>query len=328
MLAEEKDVSEGTPEPIWLPEDLPPDHRSGFVAVVGEPNVGKSTLMNYYLGQKVAIVSPRPQTTRQQLLGILTRPDAQVILVDTPGIHQPQTKLGQFMVETARRAILDADVVLWIVDLTGRPSSMENDIAGWLAAAPRVVMALNKMDLVPADEIPFRAESYHELLSGAEWISISAANGEGCPRLLEAIIASLPLGPRYFPEEQVTDQQERFIVAELVREQVLAHLFQEVPHAVAVMVEELKERQEGMYYISATVYVERDTQKGILIGKGGQMLRTIGAAARQEVERLLGGKVYLELWVKVRKNWRKDERELRRFGYSLPIYSRSENDLE
>lgn len=301
-----------------LPEELPPDHRSGFVAVVGVPNVGKSTLMNYYLGQKIAIVSPRPQTTRQQLLGILTRPDAQVIFVDTPGIHQPQNKLGEFMVEAARRAILDADVVLWVVDLSALPSSQEQEIAAWVAGAPQVVLALNKMDLVPPDEIPVRAETYHALLPAAEWIPISATTGEDCPRLLEAIIDDLPLGPRYFPEEQVTDQQERFIVAELIREQVLGCLYQEVPHAVAVMVEEFKERRKDLLYISATVYVERDSQKGILIGKSGQMLRTIGAAARREIEQTFETKVYLELWVKVRKNWRKDERELRRLGYTVP----------
>jgi len=311
-------VSEDLPEIGWLGEELPPDHRSGYVAVVGEPNVGKSTLMNYYLGQKVAIVSPLPQTTRQRLLGILTRPDAQVIFLDTPGIHRPQTKLGEYMVEVARRAIADADVVLWVVDVSTPPSRAEREIAGWLAGAPQTILALNKMDLVPEDELPVRAEAHHELLHGAEWIPISAARGDGCERLLQAIIGRLPLGPRYFPEEQVTDLQERFIAAEMVREQVLNFLREEVPHAVAVMVEEFKERREGMLYISATVYVERETQKGILIGKGGQMLRAIGAAARAEIEKAFESKVYLELWVKVRKNWRKDEKELRRLGYALP----------
>ena len=314
-MSEEAD---GVLDATWLSDELPPDHRSGYVAVIGRPNVGKSTLMNYYLGQKVAIVSPRPQTTRQQLLGILTRPEAQVIFVDTPGIHQPRNKLGEYMVEMTRRAILDADVVLWVVDLTSRPFDREEEIAKSLADAQHVILALNKMDLVSPDEIPVRAQSYHDLLPRAEWLPISAISGDGCPRLLEAIIDSLPLGPRYFPEEQVTDQQERFIVAELVREQVLAYLYEEVPYAVAVLVEEFKERREGLIYISAIVYVERDTQKGILIGKGGQMLRTIGAAARREIEKLLESKVYLELWVKVRKNWRKDEKELRRLGYRLP----------
>ncbi len=311
-------MSEDVLEPGWLAEELPPDHRSGFVAVVGEPNVGKSTLMNYYLGQKVAIVSPRPQTTRQQLLGVLTRPEAQVIFVDTPGIHRPHTKLGEFMVETARRAILDADVVLWLVDISTPPSRQEQVIAGWLADVSQPIIALNKMDLVPDEELPVRAEAYRELLPRAESIPISAVRGDGCERLLQAIIDKLPLGPRYFPEEQVTDQQERFIAAEMIREQVLNHLYEEVPHAVAVMVEEFKARQKGALYISATVYVERDTQKGILIGKGGQMLKTIGAAARQEIEKAFDARVYLELWVKVRKNWRKDEKELRRLGYALP----------
>ena len=311
-------MSEEASEMGWLGEELPPDHRSGYVAVVGEPNVGKSTLMNYYLGQKVAIVSPLPQTTRQRLLGILTRPDAQVIFLDTPGIHRPQTKLGEYMVEVARRAIADADVVLWVVDLSTPPSRAEQEIAGWLAAVPQTILALNKMDLVPADEVPIRAEAYHELLHDAEWIPISAARGDGCERLLQAIISRLPLGPRYFPEDQVTDLQERFIAAEMVREQVLHHLREEVPHAVAVMVEEFKERRQGMLYISATIYVERESQKGILIGKGGQMLKTIGAAARAEIEKAFDSQVYLELWVKVRKNWRKDEKELRRLGYVLP----------
>ena len=305
-------------EAHYLPEELPPDHRSGFVAVIGEPNVGKSTLLNHYLGQKVAIVSPRPQTTRDQLLGILTRPDAQVVFVDTPGIHRPHTKLGEYMVATARRAIPDADVVLWLVDCTEPPSPVAEEIAAWLAHAPAVIVALNKIDLISPDDIPVRAEPYHELVPGAEWIPISAATGENCDRLLQALIDRLPMGPRYFPEEQVTDQQERFIAAELVREQALQYLQHEVPHALAVVVEEFKERREGMLYIAATIYVERETQKGILIGKGGQMLRTIGAAAREEIEKAFESKVYLELWVKVRKNWRKDERELRRLGYTLP----------
>ena len=311
-------MSNQVPQGTLLPEEVPPDHRSGFVAVIGEPNVGKSTLLNYYLGQKVAIVSPRPQTTRQQLLGILTRPDAQVIFVDTPGIHRPLDKLGEFMVETARRAILDADVVLWVIDLSLSPRQGAREIAGLLAEAPQVVLALNKVDLVPPDEVPVRAETYRELLPVADALPISATTGQGCPELLELVIGKLPFGPRYFPEEQITDQQERFVVAELIREKVLEYLYHEVPHAVAVMVDEFKERSAGLVYIAATVYVERDSQKGILIGKGGQMLRTIGAAARQEIERNLDTKVYLELWVKVRKNWRKDERELRRLGYALP----------
>jgi GTP-binding protein Era len=318
MSDEGRDVSEELPEIGWLGEELPPDHRSGYVAVVGEPNVGKSTLMNYYLGQKVAIVSPLPQTTRQRLLGILTRPDAQVIFLDTPGIHRPQTKLGEYMVEVARRAVTDADVVLWVVDVSTPPSPAEREIAGWLARVPQTILALNKMDLVPEEEVPVRAEAYHELLHEVEWIPISATRGDGCERLLQAIISRLPLGPRYFPEDQVTDLQERFIAAEMIREQALLHLREEVPHAVAVMVEEFKERREGMLYISATVYVERETQKGILIGKGGQMLKAIGAAARAEIEKAFESKVYLELWVKVRKNWRKDEKELRRLGYALP----------
>lgn len=303
------------------PEELPPDHRAGFVAVIGRPNVGKSTLINAWLGQKIAIVSPKPQTTRNRLLGILTRPDAQVIFVDTPGIHRPQHKLGEFMVETAVRAIPDADVILWLVDVSVKPTPEDQQIAELLAqkaAGRAVILALNKMDLLQPQDVVPHSEAYLAMVEESDWLLISATRGDNRDDLLEKVIAHLSPGPRYYPPDQVTDQQERFIAAELVREQVLHHTHQEVPHAVAVVVQEFKRRSQDMTYISANIYVERESQKKILLGAGGQVIKRIGQAARQEIEQLVGTRVYLDLWVKVRPQWRKKEPELRRLGYALP----------
>lgn len=321
-MSEENDLSD-----LMLPGELPEDHRSGFVAVIGRPNVGKSTLMNAYLGQKVAIVSPKPQTTRDRLLGILTMErqwgdlaDAQIVFVDTPGIHDPLHKLGEYMVETAVRAIPDADLVLFLVDASQLPNDEDRQIAEILRRHPGVPMllVLNKADLVPPGEVTANVDAYRDLGEFEEWILISALTGENRGHLLEMIVEHLPQGPRYFPEEQVTDQQLRFIAAEMVREQVMRHLHQEVPYAVAVVVDQFKERSENLTYISANIFVERDTQKAIILGRGGEMIKRIGRDARREIQGLLGTKVYLELWVKVRKKWRKDENELRRLGYALP----------
>jgi GTP-binding protein Era len=310
---------------VLLPEDLPPDHRSGFVAVVGKPNVGKSTLLNAYLGQKIAIVSPKPQTTRNRLLGILTLvrergdlADAQVIFVDTPGIHQPHHKLGEYMVETAVRAIPDSDAVLFVVDVSRPPGSEDQLIASILRQQCRVpiLLVLNKADLLPPEQRVAHAELYRALGEFDDWHLVSALHGDHLDTLMKATIERLPPGPRYYPEEQVTDQQLRFMVAELIREQALRYLRQEIPYSVAVIVDQFKERSEDMTYISANIFVERETQKAIILGQGGKMIKRIGRDARKQIEELLGTRVYLELWVKVRKRWRKDERELRRMGYS------------
>jgi len=311
---------------MLLPEELPPDHRSGFVAVVGKPNVGKSTLMNAYLGQKVAIVSPKPQTTRDRLLGILTLvrergdlADAQIIFVDTPGIHQPHHKLGKYMVETAVRAIPDADAVLFLVDVSRPPGDEDRQIAEILQqrSSVPVLLTLNKADLPTSEQEAANAQAYQALGQFDKVLLVSALRGDNLDALLEATIERLPLGPRFYPEDQITDQQTRFMAAELVREQVIRHLRQEIPYSVAVIVDQFKARSEDMTYISANIFVERDTQKAIILGQGGRMIKRVGQDARQQIEELVGTRVYLELWVKVRKKWRQDERELQRMGYSM-----------
>jgi GTP-binding protein Era len=320
-------MTEEIPVDFLIPEDLPPDHRSGFVAVVGKPNVGKSTLMNAYLGQKIAIVSPKPQTTRNRLLGILTLErqrgdlaDAQIIFEDTPGIHQPHHRLGEYMVETAISAIPDADLVLFLVDGSQPPDDEDQNIAAILRGREDlpILLVLNKVDLLPLEQVEAQSEAYQALGDFDGCFLISALRGDNRDRLLKSIVERLPPGPRYYPEEQVTDQQLRFMAAELIREQVLRHLREEVPHSVAVIVQDFKERTEDLTYISANIFVERDTQKGIILGRGGSMIKRIGADARREIEALVGTHVYLELWVKVKKKWRRDEQELRRLGYAVP----------
>ena len=309
------DLSEPFPE-----MELPADHRSGFVAVLGRPNVGKSTLINAYLGQKVAIVSEKPQTTRNRLLGILTRRDAQVIFVDTPGIHAPYHKLGEIMVETAVRVIPDSDVLLFIVDASAPPGAEDGLVAEAIRAQGAglpLVVALNKMDLLPSAESPY-TQAYLGLLEPAAWLPVSATRGDHRQELLDVIVAHLPRGPRFYPEEQITDQQTRFIAAELIREAALRHLRQEVPYSLAVMVDEFRQRSQTLTYVGATIFVERDSQKGIVIGQGGQTLKAIGKAARREIEKMVETRVFLELWIKVRPKWRKDEDEFRRLGYALP----------
>ncbi len=310
-------------EDLWsVQEELPPDHRSGFVAMVGKPNVGKSTLMNAWLGVKLAAVSPKPQTTRTSMLGILTRPDAQVIFVDTPGIHEPRTKLGAYMVDKAQRAIDDADLILFVADITEAPDENDRQAAQFLAdnipADLIMMLALNKADAVSEEVRATNRAAYESLGAFREALEISALTGMNRDALLERIIANLPEGPRFYPEDQLTDAQERFIAAELIREHALNALEQEVPHALAVVVQDFQERENGVLYISANLFVEKDSQKGIVIGRGGNMLKQIGRDARQELETFFETKVYLELWVKVRKNWRRNENYLRQLGYPGP----------
>jgi GTP-binding protein Era len=298
---------------------VPGDHRAGFVSVLGRPNVGKSTLQNAYLGQKISIVSPTPQTTRRRILGILSLDAAQVIFVDTPGVHRPHHELGKVMLRTASNAIPDADVLLWMVDATRAPGEEDAQVAELITQRGQgipLILALNKSDRVPLEDRDAVAESFLPLAQPDEWLFCSATKGENRDRLLETLISYLPLSPAYYPEDQVTDQTERAIAGELVREQVLLHTRQEVPHSVAVRVDEFKVRSKDMTYIHATVIVERDTQKRILVGQGGRMIKSISQAARKQIEELVGTKVYLELWVKVLPKWRQRDQEIRRLGYT------------
>lgn len=300
--------------------DTPPNHRSGFVALIGRPNVGKSTLMNGLMQQKLAIVTPRPQTTRSRQLGIFTEPHYQMIFIDTPGIvAQPRHKLDEYMHHTALQTLSDADVLLWLVDCSERPGEADRAIAGRLAtfvAEKPVILALNKIDLLAAADVLTHTKAYQKLLPGAQWLHISALNQDGLPALMEMLVAALPEGPRYYPPDQITDVFLRDIAAEMIREQVMLQLQDEIPYGTAVEVLEFKERPNGTTYISANIYLERESHKGIVIGAGGKQLREIGAAARKEIEALVEGKVFLELWVKVEPKWRRDENLLRRFGYS------------
>ena len=310
-----------------LEEGLAPDHRSGFVAVIGRPNVGKSTLLNRILGQKIAITSPKPQTTRDQLLGIYTRPDAQILFLDTPGIHKPQHRLGEHMVTVATETIDDADVVVWLVDVNVAPTEEDEAIAALLVQLARrgkqklapLVLGLNKLDLPDsAALVAKRTQAYTALIQDIQidTLAFSGLTGAGVDALLDRLRDLLPLGPRYYPADQVTDLQTRFIAAEMIREQALRLLGQEVPHSLAVMVDEFTQRSERLTYISAVLYVERESQKPIVLGEGGRMIKKIGQRARPALEELVGTKIYLELWVKVWEKWRKREGMLRRLGYA------------
>ena len=301
------------------PYETPEGHKSGFVALVGRPNVGKSTLMNAFMGQKIAAVTHRPQTTRTRQLGIITEPGYQMIFIDTPGIiRDPRHPLDEFMVQSALETLDDADVVLWLVDMSERPGDGDRQIAARLAEGGerRVILALNKVDLLlPAEALAY-TEAYVSLLRSAEWLHLSALTGDGVAELLARLVAALPEGPRYYPADQVTDIYERNIAAELIREQIMLQLRDEIPYGTAVRVRDFKERANGDTYVSADIFVERDSHKSIVIGANGAQLKAIGAAAREQIEQLTGGKVFLELWVKVEKDWRRDPNLLRQFGYS------------
>jgi len=293
-------------------------YKSGFVAVMGRPNVGKSTLVNALLGQKVAAVSPRPQTTRKHQLGILTLENAQIIFVDTPGVHRPRHKLGERMNEEAQDALEHSELILFLVDASQPPSDDDRLLASRITSlrfAVKTILVLNKIDLLPYSsiemEIAERKAVFHALLPQADVFAISATRGDNREALLAAMIEWLPEGEPLYPEEQVTDFFERDIAGELIREAALLLLREEIPHGIAVRVDEFTERGETGAFISATVIVERESHKPIVIGQGGSMLKKIGSAARKEIETMSGRKVFLELRVKVRKNWREDEQAVR-----------------
>lgn len=289
------------------------DFRSGFVAIVGRPNVGKSTLLNALLGEKLSITSDKPQTTRNRIRGILSRPGAQIVFIDTPGIHKPLHKMNELMVNTALRTYGEVDIILLLVEATERPGAGDRFIIETLAKVKTpVFLLINKLDLVPKERLlPLIAE-YSSLYPFAEIIPVSALKSD-LGGLVDVVLKRMPAGPQYFPDDQLSDQPERFIVAEIIREKVFGLTKDEIPYSSAVMIEEMKEEPE-LTRIIATIYVDRDSQKGILIGKGGEMLKKIGTLARQDAEKLLGVKVFLQLWVKVKKGWREDDRMLKNIG--------------
>jgi len=290
--------------------------RSGFVAIIGRPNVGKSTLLNHIVGQKIAITTPKPQTTRNRILGIQNLDNAQVLYVDTPGIHDARSPLNRYMVDQARAACLDVDVILWLVE-ANRPVDKDPMIPRLLEKSKRpILLVINKIDTIPKDRLLPLIDAYCKICPFASIVPVSALKGDGVDELMAEIPDLLPEGPRYYPEDQLTDVPERFIVAEMIREQIMMRTKDEVPYGVAIVVERFQENPaRNMVGIGAVINVERDSQKGILVGKGGTMIRHIGQAARKEIERMLGVKVHLELFVRVQKNWTSSGRMMKEFGY-------------
>jgi GTP-binding protein Era len=290
--------------------------RAGFAALIGRSNVGKSTLLNRLVGQKIAITSDKPQTTRNRILGIVTRDDGQVLFLDTPGLHAARSRLNRLMVERAREACREVDLILWLVE-ADRPVDDEPLVIETLkSTAVPVVLVVNKCDLAGPEQLFPLLAAYGGLRNFAAIVPLSAKTGQGCERLLEVILGALPEGPPLYPEDQVTDLPERFIAAELIRERVLAHTRDEVPHGAAVVVESFREEPErDLVVIQAVIHVERETHKRIVVGKGGSMIRRIGQEARHSIEGLLGVRVFLELFVRVRPGWTVSDRALREFGY-------------
>ncbi|MBM7855722.1 GTP-binding protein Era [Desulfohalotomaculum tongense] len=292
-------------------------HKSGFVALVGRTNVGKSTLLNQMIGQKVAIMSDKPQTTRHKIHSVLTRDDAQVVFLDTPGIHKPKHKLGEHLVEVAFSTLQEVDLVLFMTEATASPGRGDRYILEQMQGLKTpVFLVLNKIDLISKDNLLPLIDEYKDLYPFAEIVPVSALKGENTQRLIDVLIEYLPEGPRYYPEGTVTDRPERFIMAELIREKVLHLTSEEIPHSVTVDIERLEKKRDDLVVVSAVIYTERESQKGILIGKGGRMLKKVGKLAREEIESLLGSRVYLELWVKVQKDWRNRPEHFKNFGYT------------
>ncbi|MCF6137961.1 GTPase Era [Pseudalkalibacillus berkeleyi] len=296
--------------------------KSGFVSIIGRPNVGKSTLINHILGQKIAIMSDKAQTTRNKIHGVYTTNEEQVVFIDTPGIHKPKHKLGDFMTRIAQDTLNEVDIILFVINAEegfGRGDQFIMDRLQNVHSP--VFLVINKIDKVHPDELLPIIEQYREKVDFAEVIPISALNGNNVTTMMDQIKNYLEEGPQYYPADQVTDHPERFVVAELIREKVLHLTHEEVPHSVAVVIDQMKQRDSGnMVDIQATIVVERSSQKGILIGKQGGMLKKIGSRARQDIEHLLGSKVYLELWVKVQKDWRNRPFNLKDLGFSEDTY--------
>lgn len=291
-------------------------HKSGFIAVIGRPNVGKSTLINTLIGEKIAIMSDKPQTTRNRILCILTQADAQIVFLDTPGIHKPKHKLGEYMVKAAEGTLKEVDCIFFVVDATEKMGPGEYYILERLQATKKpVILVVNKLDLIDRELALPIISHYTEKYNFAGVVPISALDKVNLDSLLTEAKKYLPEGPQYYPDDMITDQPERLIVAELIREKALLLTRDEVPHAIAVDVDEMTTRENDNVYVRATIYVERDSQKGIIIGAKGSMLKEIGARARADIESLLGSKVFLDLWVKVKKDWRDRDGILKNFGF-------------
>lgn len=290
--------------------------KSGFVAIVGRPNVGKSTFMNYVLGQKVAIMSDKAQTTRNKIQGVYTKEDAQIVFLDTPGIHKPKHELGEFMVKSAYSALKEVDAVLFMVNVSEKRGPGDDFIIEKLKGIKTpIFLVLNKIDLVTPEVLLERVESYKDALDFAGVFPISVLQGNNVNELMEGLINALPEGPQYYPADQITDHPEYFVVSELIREKILQLTQEEIPHSVAVTVDKMQKDEFDKVHVYANIIVERKSQKGIIIGKGGRLLKEIGTRARRDIQQLLGNKVYLELWVKVEKDWRKRKSNLQEYGY-------------
>lgn len=294
----------------------PKKFKSGYVSIIGEPNVGKSTLLNAMMGEKLAIVTPKPQTTRNQITGIVTTEVYQIIFVDTPGVLKPRYRLHNEMVKAAYRAIRDADVVIYMIDVQQPTPLLEESILDKIQTArQKTILAINKIDRISSLALLPIITEYSEKFPFTEILPISAKTKEGVSKLLDLIVAYLPEGPRYFPEDQISDKPERFFIAETIREKLFINAQQEIPYASSIVVEEFKERSNGITYIRALIYAERESQKRILIGERGKMIKRIGRLARVEIEQFLNSRVFLDLHVSVKANWRRDPRKLKDMGY-------------
>ena len=296
--------------------------KSGFVSIIGRPNVGKSTFMNKVLGQKVAIMSDKPQTTRNKVQGVYTTKDSQIIFIDTPGIHKPKHQLGEHMMKVARNTLRETEVILFIINVAEEIGRGDKYIIDMLKNTKTpIVLVLNKIDLVHPDDLLKQIDVYKDLLDFSDIVPISALQGNNIDRLLRVIESHLPEGPMYYPKDRITDHPEYFIVSELIREKALHKLSQELPHAIGVEVLKMKKEESSeKVKVEATIFVERESQKGMVVGKGGKMLKEIGREARMDIENLLGSKVYLELWVKVQKDWRNKPQFIRSLGYKDEEY--------
>ena len=297
------------------------EHKSGFISIIGRPNVGKSTFLNRVIGQKIAIMSDKPQTTRNKVQGVLTTDDSQLIFIDTPGIHKPKHRLGDFMMKVAQNTLKEVDLILFMVNAEeGFGKGEEFILEKFQTVKTPIFLVINKIDTIHPDQLFSIIESYKEKYPFKEIIPISALEGNNVETLLTQIKKYLPEGPQFYPADQVTDHPERFIVSELIREKALHLTREEIPHSLAVVIEKMEKKPNDVINVMATIIVERDSQKGIIIGKQGSMLKEIGKRARTDIENLLGNKVYLELWVKVQKDWRNKMTQLRDFGFREDEY--------